>query len=186
LKALDETVPGEYGVIYLDAHPDCEALQTLSYSSILHHGFELPSLTPSQIMLTGIRQFTESEASALSTYQPDIGMIMGREFSNANLDMLVKKIISQFSGLKYLYFSIDLDGLNPSCAPAVESPYPGGPQLNQVIYLLHALSEHFVYIGMDISEFIPKLDHQHITALSAARIMKEFYSVALIDGINNS
>lgn len=178
LKALDEIVPEEYGVIYLDAHPDCEVQEAVSYSSILHHGFLLPSLTPRQIMLMGIRQFTESEAVALTRYQPDIGVIMGSEFACANLEMMIEKIITQFSGLKYLYFSIDLDGLNPSCAPAVESPYPGGPGVNQVIYLLHRLRNHFTYIGMDICELIPKLDHNHITALSAARMIKEFYSVA--------
>ena len=177
LKALDEIVPGEYGVIYLDAHPDCDAQDVLSYSSILHHGFLLPSLTPRQIMLMGIRQFTESEAAALITYQPDIGIIMGSEFACTNLKMMTEKIIAHFSGLKYLYFSIDLDGLNPSCAPAVESPYPGGPSVNQVIYLLHSLRNHFTFIGMDISELIPKLDDNHITALSAARLLKEFYSV---------
>lgn len=176
LKALDQMLPGEYGVVYLDAHPDCEAQESLSYSSILHHGFKLPHLKPSQIMLTGIRQFTESEAKALIAYQPEIGTIMGSDFSSANMEKLAEKIIAQFNGLKYLYFSIDLDGLSPSCAPAIESPCPGGPSLNQVIYLIQHLRNHFTYVGMDISEFIPKLDKNHITALSAARIMKEFYS----------
>lgn len=128
-------------------------------------------------MLMGIRQFTESEVSALSCYQPDIGIIMGREFCNNTLEIMAQKIITQFYGLKHLYFSIDLDGLNPSCAPAVESPYPGGPDVNQIICLLHILQHHFTFIGMDISEMIPSLDHTHSTALSAARILKEFYSV---------
>ncbi|CEG56101.1 Agmatinase (fragment) [Legionella fallonii LLAP-10] len=92
---------------------------------------------------------------------------------------MVQKIVTQFSGLKYLYFSVDLDGLNPSCAPGVESPYPGGPDINQVIYLIHKLKEHFVYVGMDISELIPKLDPNHVTALSAARILKEFYGSSI-------
>jgi arginase family enzyme len=179
LKALDEMIPGEYGVIYLDAHPDCEAQDTLSYSSILHHAFLSFSLTPRQIMLVGARQFTDSEASAMSFYKPQLGVIMGSEFSHAHLEWMVKKIVEQFSGLKYLYFSIDLDGLNPVCAPAVESPYPGGPDINQVIYLIQKLKKYFKYIGMDICELIPKLDFNHITALAAARILKEFYSNSL-------
>ncbi|AUH72222.1 arginase family protein [Legionella sainthelensi] len=177
LKALDKVFTGEYGVIYLDAHPDCEAQDVLSYSSILHHGFQLPNLTPRQVMLVGIRQFTESEALALSRYLPNIGTIMGSEFSHAPLEILAQKIIKQFSGLKHLYFSIDLDGLSPTCAPAVESPYPGGPDVNQIIYLIHTLRHHFSYIGLDISEMIPKLDSNYVTALAAARILKEFYSV---------
>lgn len=179
LKALDTTIPGEYGVVYLDAHPDCEAQKILTYSSILHHGFLMPNLKPRQIMLTGIRQFTENEAKALKVYQSEIGVIMGSEFASTSMDNVLDKIIKQFSGLKYLYFSIDLDGLNPSCAPAVESPYPGGPSLNQIIYLIQHLKKNFTYIGMDISEFIPELDKNNITALSAARIMKEFYSVVV-------
>ncbi|HHF7365448.1 TPA: arginase family protein [Legionella bozemanae] len=96
LNALDQAIPGEYGVIYLDAHPDCEAQDSLSYSSILHHGFLLPSLTPRQIMLTGIRQFTEREASALFHYQPDIGIIKGSEFNSINLETAAQKISLNF------------------------------------------------------------------------------------------
>jgi agmatinase len=177
LKALNTMFPKDFGVVYLDAHPDCAMQDTLSYSSILYHAFQLETLNPSQIMLVGTRQFTQEEANALLTYEADMGMIMGSSFSHNQLDFLVERIVAQFSGLKYLYFSIDLDGLSPSCAPAVESPYPGGPNLNQVLYLIHKLRKHFSYIGMDISEFMTKLDHNHTTALSAARIMKEFYSV---------
>ncbi|KTD44694.1 arginase family protein [Legionella quateirensis] len=177
LKALDHVMPGQYGVVYLDAHPDCEEQSRLSYSSILHHGFLLPSLKPQQIMLTGIRQFTSSEARALCRYQPEIGIIKGSEFNNTHIIELGQKIVAQFKHLNYLYFSIDLDGLDPSCAPAVESPYPGGPNLNQLLYLIHYLREQFTFVGMDISEFIPYLDTQHITALCASRILKEFYSV---------
>ncbi len=179
LKALESTISGEYGVVYVDAHPDCEAQKILTYSSILHHGFLMPNLKPRQIMLTGIRQFTENESKALKVYQPEVGVIMGSEFACTSMDNVLDKIIKQFSGLKYLYFSIDLDGLSPSCAPAVESPYPGGPSLNQIIYLIQHLKKKFTYIGMDISEFIPKLDKTNITALSAARLMKEFYSLII-------
>jgi len=176
LKALDAMHAGEFGVIYLDAHPDCEALDVICYSSILHHGFKLPSLVPQQIMLLGIRQFTPNEVAALSTYQPEIGTIMGSELVADKLDLIVEKIVNQFAGLKYLYFSIDLDGLDPASAPAVESPYPGGPSVNQVLYLIQKLRTHFDYIGMDISEFIGELDSNHLTALAAARLVKEFYS----------
>ncbi len=98
-----------------------------------------------------------------------------RNCSAVNAEQL-QKIQKKFRGLKYLYFSIDLDGLHPSCAPAVESPYPGGPTIDQAILLVQLLRGHFNYIGMDITEFVPALDHQHITALSAARLLKEFYS----------
>jgi arginase family enzyme len=176
LNALDNLFPEQYGVVYVDAHPDCESQEILSYASILHHGFLLPWLKPWQVMLLGIRQFTASEAMALNNY-PDIGIIKGAEFASINPADLLEKIAAQFANLKYIYFSIDLDGLSPSCSPAVESPYPGGPNLNQILYLIQNLRKKFNYIGMDISEFIPKLDNNRTTALSAARIMKEFYSV---------
>lgn len=176
LAALDEYFPNEYGVIYIDAHPDCEPQTTINYSSILHHAFLLPHLKPKQIMLTGLRQFTISEANALVAYQGQIGVINGIDFSASSLKNMIEKIKIQFNGLKYIYFSIDLDGIDPCCAPAVESPYPGGPTLNQVLVLIHQLKKSFDYIGMDISEFIPHLDTQHMTALTAARLLKEFYS----------
>lgn len=178
LSALDLIVPNQYGVVYIDAHPDCEKQDTLSYASILYHGFLLPHLTPLQVMLVGIRQFTEHEVLSLNAYQSDIGIIKGTDFGLLNMKEILEKIRKQFKGLKYLYFSIDLDGLSPCCAPAVESPYPGGPTLNQILYLIQNLRSDFNYIGLDISEFIPNLDKNHLTALTASRLLKEFYSVA--------
>ncbi|MGM9454114.1 arginase family protein [Legionella bozemanae] len=62
--------------------------------------------------------------------------------------------------------------------PSSRKSLPRRPDVNQIICLLHILHHHFTFIGMDISEMIPTLDNTHITALSAARILKEFYSVA--------
>lgn len=47
-----------------------------------------------------------------------------------------------------------------------------------VIYFIQTLSKHFSYIGMDISEYLPEQDVNHTTAFTAARLIKEFYSVA--------
>ncbi|SRR5579885_2853098 len=181
IAALNKHLPGEFGVIYLDAHPDCEENESISYSSILHHGFLLPHFKPEQVMLIGLRQFTEKEARAIQKYNGKIGIITGTDFIAQSLDYLLNKILNHFKGKKYLYFSIDLDGLDPASAPAVESPYPGGPLVQQILYFIQQLAKHYQYIGMDISEFIPALDNYHISALSAARLFKEFYSMVASD-----
>ena len=178
IAALNDHKPGEFGIIYIDAHPDCEVNDSVSYSSILHHGFLLEDFQPEQVMLVGLRQFTENEAQALKKYSEKIGILSGTDFYSFSVNELIDKTIQQFKGINYLYFSIDLDGLDTASAPGVESPYPGGPTLGQVIYFIQTLAKHFRYIGMDISEYLPEQDVNHITAFTAARLIKEFYSVA--------
>jgi arginase family enzyme len=171
LLAINNIFKDDVGIVYVDAHPDCEQQAELNYASILHHSFQLSHLKPKQVMLVGIRQFTENEVQSLTKLNT-IGIIKGLDFCSLGIHEILNKIIDHFTGLKYLYFSIDLDGLSPCSAPAVESPYPGGPTLNELLFLIQHLRSRFEYIGMDISEHIPEADKDHRTALAAVRIFK--------------
>ncbi|HEX3763863.1 MAG TPA: agmatinase family protein [Kofleriaceae bacterium] len=70
-----------------------------------------------------------------------------------------------------VYVSLDLDGLDPSCAPGVSHREPGGLTTRQVIDLLHAIDRPIV--GADIVEFNPRCDIAGMTAVVAAKLAKE-------------
>jgi agmatinase len=70
-----------------------------------------------------------------------------------------------------LYISFDMDALDPAFAPGVSHYEPGGLSTRQVINMIHALDAKVV--GADIVELNPRRDPLGITAVAAAKIVKE-------------
>jgi agmatinase len=71
-----------------------------------------------------------------------------------------------------LYITIDLDGLDPAFAPGVSHHEPGGLSTREVIRVLHAAKAPRV-IGADIVELNPLRDVNDMTAMVAAKLLKE-------------
>lgn len=76
-----------------------------------------------------------------------------------------------------LYISIDLDGIDPSAAPGVAHPEPGGLTVREVLAVLHKQTAPIV--GADIVELNPGRDAGDVTAILAAKLVREL--AALID-----
>ena len=79
-----------------------------------------------------------------------------------------------------LYISIDLDGLDPAFAPGVSHPEPGGLSVREVLGMVQGAPGPLV--GADVVEFNPARDPQGITALVAAKLVKELASRMLATG----
>jgi arginase len=73
-----------------------------------------------------------------------------------------------------VYLSLDLDGLDPSCAPGVSHWEPGGLTTREVIGLIQRLPAPFV--GADVVELNPARDRDGFTATVAAKLVKEIAS----------
>lgn len=70
-----------------------------------------------------------------------------------------------------VYVSVDVDGLDPAYAPGVSHPEPGGLSPRQVIDTIQRLNGRLV--GADIVEVNPRRDFHDLTAVVAAKIVKE-------------
>ena len=55
-----------------------------------------------------------------------------------------------------VYLTIDTDGLDPSIAPAVGTPEPGGLSWNQLCTLIKKLASRKKIISFDIVELAPR------------------------------
>ena len=82
----------------------------------------------------------------------------------------------QFDGP--VYISLDIDGLDPAHAPGVSHPEPGGLTTREVINILHSLQADV--IGGDIVEYNPINDVNNITAITAAKLLKEMIGKLII------
>lgn len=70
-----------------------------------------------------------------------------------------------------LYVSIDLDGIDPSEAPGVAHPEPGGLTLRELLAVLRRQTAPIV--GADVVELNPRFDAHERTAILAAKLVRE-------------
>ncbi len=70
-----------------------------------------------------------------------------------------------------LYISLDLDGIDPSEAPGVSHPEPGGLTVREVLAVLDRQTAPIV--GVDIVELNPRFDSNQVTAILAAKLVRE-------------
>lgn len=71
-----------------------------------------------------------------------------------------------------LYISFDMDALDPAFAPGVSHYEPGGLSTRQAIRTIQQLQAPAI-VGADIVEYNPKRDPSGVTAMTAAKILKE-------------
>lgn len=69
------------------------------------------------------------------------------------------------------YISIDLDGLDPAFAPGVAHPEPGGLSVRDVLACIDRITGPIV--GADIVELNPSHDINGVTAIVAAKFVRE-------------
>jgi arginase family enzyme len=64
-----------------------------------------------------------------------------------------------------------MDVLDPAFAPGVSHQEPGGLSTRDVLQIIQGI--HSPIVGADIVEFNPKRDPSDITAMAAAKFLKE-------------
>jgi agmatinase len=147
-------------ILHLDAHPDLydeyegnRSSHACSFARIMEENLA------ERLVQVGIRtmnphQRTQAERFGVEVievrnWQPETGL--------------------DFEGP--LYLSLDLDVLDPAFAPGVSHHEPGGLSTRDVLRLIQSLRAPIV--GADIVEFNPRRDPVGITAMAAAKFLKE-------------
>jgi len=75
-----------------------------------------------------------------------------------------------------LYISIDLDALDPAFAPGVSHHEPGGLSTRDLLSVVHRVTGPIV--GADVVEYNPSRDINGVTAVVAAKLIKELAALA--------
>jgi len=75
-----------------------------------------------------------------------------------------------------LYVSIDMDALDPAFAPGVSHHEPGGLTVREILSVLHRVEVPI--IGADLVEYNPTRDLNGMTAVVAAKFIKELAGLA--------
>ena len=91
-------------------------------------------------------------------------------------------VLNRIPHARYYYLTVDADGLDPSIAPGVAYPTPGGVTYYQLLNLMRGLAGKGKLVGMDFVEVVPEYDVANLTSLFAARQILNFMGVAAHSG----
>ncbi len=173
-KALAEKYKS-FGILQIDAHCDLrKAYENFNYShaSIMYNALtEIPAIE--RLVQAGIRDFCQEEWNYVCnsnfkviTYLDQ--QIKERLFAGDHWVHIVDEMIGHLP--EYIYFSFDIDGLDPKLCPHTGTPVPGGFQTDQILYLLKKIVESGKkLIGFDIVEV--GVGDNNYDALVAARLL---------------
>lgn len=138
----------DFGVVQIDAHADLrDAYEGNPYS----HASVMKRIVDADIPLfqLGIRAFCEEEKNTRKLYG----------IKHLDAEVLVPQNKLSFdlpdSFPSKVFFTLDVDGMDPSVFPSTGTPVPGGLGWYQTLGLFQSLAEQREVIGFDIMEFAP-------------------------------
>ena len=161
VRAVYEKYP-DLHVIHFDAHADLrdEYLgATLSHASVIHRVWDM--VGDDKIYQFGIRSGERAE------FEWGKNHVKTQKFNFDGLDGVIESLRG-----KPVYFTIDLDVLDPSVFPGTGTPEAGGVSFTELLDAILKVSKLNI-VGMDINELSPMLDASGASTAVALKVMRE-------------
>lgn len=161
VRAVFEKYP-DLHVIHFDAHADLREEYlgaTLSHATVLHRVWDL--VGDGKIFQFGIRSGERAEFAWGKDH------VTTRKFDFEGLEEVIEKLKG-----KPVYFTLDLDVLDPSVFPGTGTPEAGGVSFLQLLEAVMKVGE-LNLVGCDINELSPLLDASGASTAVALKVLRE-------------
>lgn len=178
-QGVTDAYPGRrIGIVQVDAHSDLiddDAVLGAHWSGTpIRRSMVHASLPASAVCQIGLRGFIgENErASQREEGITVIPMDEARELGAA--ETARRAIDAVVPHCDAIYLTVDIDGVDPSCAPGTGTPVPGGLLAHEFIGLLRELGRYHEIVAADLVEVSPPLDPTDQTAVLSAHALFSF------------
>ena len=180
---------GRTGVIWVDAHADLNTPASSPSGNV--HGMPLshllgegdarlldiwgggPVLRPQDIVFIGLRSLDPFERAFIREH--GVRAYTMKEIDRRGLATVAEEAVAHLSHVPRLQVSFDADALDPTIAPGVGTPVPGGLTYREAHLLMELLADSEKVTSLDLVEVNPVLDVKN----STGRIMVEMASSLL-------
>ena len=163
------SIHGPLNILHFDAHPDIyddfegdPRSHASPFARIMEGGFA------KRLVQVGIRTMNRHCREQVARFGVEV--IEMRDFAVDRVPILEEP----------LYISIDMDGFDPSVAPGVSHIEPGGLSARDVLSVLNRQTAPLA--GADIVELNPLRDINGMTAILAAKLIRELAALRLRNG----
>jgi arginase len=188
---------GRIGLVYVDGHADFASPEESMTGSAASMGLALavgrgdtrlaslagpvPLVGGEDVALIGRRdqgQWYGHEALAISgvldlpwaAIAPDETAVRPTALAETASTVLDRVAASDVSGF---WIHVDADVLNPEVMPAVGSPEPGGPDIDELAALLAPLVDHPKALGIALALYDPSLDPDRSSAVRLVELLEQ-------------
>lgn len=161
VRAVVKKYP-ELHIVHFDAHADLRddyLGAKLSHATVLRRVWEL--VGDGKIYQFGIRSGDRSEFAWGKQH------VTTNKFNFNGLDSVIEKLKG-----KPVYFTIDLDVLDPSVFPGTGTPEAGGVSFTELLESIIKVSKLDI-VGCDVNELSPVYDQSGVSTAVACKILRE-------------
>ncbi|NWF89699.1 MAG: arginase [Ignavibacteriaceae bacterium] len=176
----------ELGVIWIDAHADMNTDKTTPSGNI--HGMPLaaslglgnkklvdfygfsPKVKPENCVLIGVRSIDEFEKRNIK--QLNLSVYTMADVDKLGIHRIIARVLKQFQEkVDHIHVSFDLDSVDPTLAPGVGTPVPGGLSFRESHLLMESIAECGCMSSLEVTEVNPILDDKNKSAVFAAELV---------------
>ena len=161
MRAVVKQYPDVH-IIHFDAHADLREdylEERFSHATVLHREWDL--VGDGKIFQFGIRSGDRSEFVWAKDH------VFTNKFNFHGL----KEIVDQLKE-KPVYFTLDLDVLDPSVFPGTGTPEAGGVSFQELLEAMIQVS-HLNIVGFDVNELSPVYDQSGSSTAMACKVLRE-------------
>ena len=182
------------GVVWIDAHGDFNTPESSPSGNL--HGMPLatllglgddgwvnlgrpgPKLTVENVILIGVRDLDQAERQMLKDSR--MGVYTMREIDERGMATVAAEALTRLGHLSRLHVSLDMDSLDPSEAPGVGTPVPGGLTYREAHLLMEILADDGRIGSVDVVEINPILDTGNHTAMIATELIASLLGQSIL------
>lgn len=182
------------GVIWIDAHGDyndpgisesgnihgmpLSILMGKGCEELVNIGRAGTKLKAENVVLIGVRDLDENEGRVLK--KSGIKVYTMRDIDERGMSNVIKSAMERLSSVESIHVSLDVDGIDPSFAPGVGTPVPGGLTYREAHLLMETIADSKKLSSMDIVEINPMLDKYNKTAQLAVELTASLFGKHII------
>ncbi|MCP4751582.1 MAG: arginase [Proteobacteria bacterium] len=182
------------GVLWIDAHGDFNTPEISTSGNVhgmplavligqgdrklVHVGRPGPKLAAENVTLIAIRELDSPERDRLRN--SGINIFTMRDVDEIGIGGVARKALKKLAHLTRLHVSLDVDSLDPSIAPGVGTPVPGGLTFREAHLLMETISDTGLCTSLDIVEINPLVDQFNQTAKSVVGLAKSLFGKSIL------
>lgn len=165
------------GIIHFDSHADiCDTYDNHKWSHACTERRAVEEvINPGDLAYVGLRSFEVEELEYFKAH-PEVLVMKAYDVFNDGYQACYKKLEARFKDYDALYFTLDIDVVDPAFAPGTGTPEAGGLTSREIIEFTKLIMNNLPVKAMDIVEVAPSLDQQNnITSWLALKIIYEVF-----------
>ncbi|MBI2417943.1 MAG: arginase family protein, partial [Ignavibacteriales bacterium] len=122
-----------------------------------------PKINPKNAVVIGARSIDGTERENIK--KAGISVYKMSDIDKTGIHRIITRVLKQFQGsVDHIHISFDADSVDPTIAPGVGTPVPGGLTYREAHLLMETIADCGCMSSLEVSEVNPILDTRNSSA----------------------